>query len=521
MSSDYSVALVVIVVIMCFVVFVFNTYLLINYQHPDDYNQAYIPKGIVIFGLSIAQISILMLPADVANRNACKNSVYLDACNYTLPMKQLWYAVYIIDAVFLFFICPFAFFYYEADEETPTRKRLLNSFLWVLVLAVVLGLVIGICYALVGYSDFTVRRLESVSIPFTTDFSTLTLTAPCLPTTVLVSSTSQQLCASYLSGGGTSTNWTMRISFPEYVIAVTTIVGSVLFVIFGGVGVACLPMGLINSFIHRPKTTITLAQYTKEATQLAKRGKEIKEIVLGLQREERAGSKGSKWKKNFLKIQQELVFLEQDEQALTEVFPQGEKADASWALTVLSYLACLFFGLVGMVVSVMWLVHIIIFMLCDPPEDPFLNQIFIELDNAWGLLGTVAFGFFCLYLLLAVISGEMQIGMNFLFFRVHPMKWGATMMNSFLFNVGLIIASSISLIQFCAKAFSLYADATAVQEIFGGTIESLRGIKYLFRYNIFQIGFVCFAFMTILYYIFFGWRRVVDKKKALKFATLK
>lgn len=118
MSSDYSVALVVIVVIVCLVVFAFNTYLLINYQHPEDSNQAYLPKGIVIFGLSIAQISILLLPADVANVNACSNSVYLAACNYTLPMKDLWYAVYIIDAVFLFFICPTAFFYYEDDEET-------------------------------------------------------------------------------------------------------------------------------------------------------------------------------------------------------------------------------------------------------------------------------------------------------------------------------------------------------------------------------------------------------------------
>nr|XP_024361955.1 LIMR family protein Os06g0128200-like [Physcomitrium patens] len=503
MSSDFSIALVVIIVIVVIVVFICNTYFLINYQHPDDHNQAYLPKGIVIFGLSIAQISILMLPADVANRNACKNSVYLNACNYTLPMKDLWYAVYIIDAIFLFFICPFSFFYYEADEQTHTRKRLLNSFLWVLVLAVVLGLVVGICYALVGYSDFTVRRLESDSIPFTTDFSMLTSAKPCLPTTVLVSSTSQELCSSYLSGDGTSTNWTMRTSFAIYVIAVTTIIGSCLFSIFGGIGIASLPMSLINTFLHRPKTTITLAQYTKEATEIMKRGKEIKEIVLGLQREERARVKGRQWKKNLVKLQQELVFLEQDEQALSEVYPQGEKAEMSWALTVIGYLACLFFGLIGMVVSIMWLVHIIIFMLCSPPRNPFLNKIFIDLDNAWGLLGTVGFGIFCLYLLLAVISGEMLIGLNFLLFRVHPMKWGGTMMNSFLFNVELIIASSISMIQFCAKAFSLYVDATAVQEIFGGTVESLRGVKYLFRYNIFQIAFVCFAFMTIIYYACF------------------
>nr|PNR28916.1 hypothetical protein PHYPA_027608 [Physcomitrium patens] len=500
MSSDFSIALVVIIVIVVIVVFICNTYFLINYQHPDDHNQAYLPKGIVIFGLSIAQISILMLPADVANRNACKNSVYLNACNYTLPMKDLWYAVYIIDAIFLFFICPFSFFYYEADEQTHTRKRLLNSFLWVLVLAVVLGLVVGICYALVGYSDFTVRRLESDSIPFTTDFSMLTSAKP-------LNGVGVRQCSSYLSGDGTSTNWTMRTSFAIYVIAVTTIIGSCLFSIFGGIGIASLPMSLINTFLHRPKTTITLAQYTKEATEIMKRGKEIKEIVLGLQREERARVKGRQWKKNLVKLQQELVFLEQDEQALSEVYPQGEKAEMSWALTVIGYLACLFFGLIGMVVSIMWLVHIIIFMLCSPPRNPFLNKIFIDLDNAWGLLGTVGFGIFCLYLLLAVISGEMLIGLNFLLFRVHPMKWGGTMMNSFLFNVELIIASSISMIQFCAKAFSLYVDATAVQEIFGGTVESLRGVKYLFRYNIFQIAFVCFAFMTIIYYACFSWIR--------------
>lgn len=34
----------------------------------------------------------------------------------------------------------------------------------------------------------------------------------------------------------------------------------------------------------------------------------------------------------------------------------------------------------------MWLVHIIIFMLCSPPRNPFLNKIFIDLDNAWGEL---------------------------------------------------------------------------------------------------------------------------------------
>lgn len=38
------------------------------------------------------------------------------------------------------------------------------------------------------------------------------------------------------------------------------------------------------------------------------------------------------------------------------------------------------------------------------------------------------------------------------------------------------------MIQFCATAFAYYAQATAAQEIFGHTLQSLRGIKYLYKY---------------------------------------
>lgn len=80
-------------------------------------------------------------------------------------------------------------------------------------------------------------------------------------------------------------------------------------------------------------------------------------------------------------------------------------------------------------------------------------------------------------------------------------------MNSFLFNVGLILLCSISVIQFCASAFAYYSQATAAQEIFGHTLQSLRGIKYLYKYNVFQYGFVGFAVLTLFYYAAFGWRK--------------
>ncbi|CAK9180871.1 unnamed protein product [Ilex paraguariensis] len=132
-----------------------------------------------------------------------------------------------------------------------------------------------------------------------------------------------------------------------------------------------------------------------------------------------------------------------------------------------------------------------------------------------GLLGTAAFAFFCFYLLIAVIAGAMMLGLRLVFITIHPMKWGATLMNSFLFNVGLILLCSIrlsthgllSVIQFCATAFAYYAQATAAQEIFGHTLQSLRGIKYLYKYNVFQIAFITLAGLTFVYYAAFGWRR--------------
>jgi LMBR1 domain-containing protein 1 len=46
---------------------------------------------------------------------------------------------------------------------------------------------------------------------------------------------------------------------------------------------------------------------------------------------------------------QELVLLEDDMKALEEMYPQGEQAEATWALTVLGYIGKLLFGAVGYV----------------------------------------------------------------------------------------------------------------------------------------------------------------------------
>ncbi|KAL2337752.1 hypothetical protein Fmac_012198 [Flemingia macrophylla] len=523
--GDFNLALVIVAIVVCVMVFLVNVYLLVNYQHPDDKNQAYFPKFVVVLGLSVAAISILMLPADVANRQACRHAIYNGACSLTLPMKDLWLAVYILDALLVFFVIPFAMFYYEGDQDKSVGKRVKSALLWMVTTAIVCALVLGILYGMfscsvlfsacflhcflllllsssssssgrgvIGKVDFTVRHLSSStsSFPSTWDFNS---GQQCIGAT--------HQCSAYTSSPSSEKTWTMRTTFPEYVVALATIVGSVLFAIFGGVGIACLPLGLIFSFIRRPKAVITRSQYIKEATELGKKAKDLKKAAESLQQEERSGSKGRKFRKNVKSVEKELLQLEEDVKLLEEMYPQGEKAETTWALTVLGYLAKLVLGILGFIVSVAWVAHIIIYLLIDPPLSSFLNEVFIKLDDVWGLLGTAAFAFFCFYLLLAVIAGAMMLGLRLIFITIHPMKWGATLMNSFLFNVGLILLCSISVIQFCSIAFAYYAQATAAQEIFGHTLESLRGIKYLYKYNVFQIAFVALAGLTFVYYAAF------------------
>ncbi|KAL4375057.1 hypothetical protein AHAS_Ahas05G0243700 [Arachis hypogaea] len=84
------------------------------------------------------------------------------------------------------------------------------------------------------------------------------------------------------------------------------------------------------------------------------------------------------------------------------------------------------------------------------------------------------------------------------------MVGGAIASSAILVYTILVIRS---LIKRAVYAFAYYDQATAAQEIFGHILESLRGIKYLYKYNVFQITFVLLAGLTFVYYLIFGWRR--------------
>eukprot|EP00898_Chlorokybus_atmophyticus_P001523 jgi/Chlat1/2371/Chrsp17S00180 len=470
MADGYNWFLILVAVVVALLVVAVSVYLIINYQHPEDANQAYFPKLIVLLGLTLAMYQVLLLPLDVANRAACKESIALSACHFTLPMDQLW----------------------------SLGKRIWSGCLWLCAVCVTFGLILGLGYGLAGNVEYPVWRVTSGAqgINATASWATQINSANACVAPYYDVVSSANTCNA--KSGGQKITWSIPTSFPVYVIAVGSIIGWILFMVFAGVGVIALPLDWIQGWFTRPKKQITKSEYIKAAGDLAKRGKDIREVAQGLQREERSGGKGRKWRRAFSQLQKEIVFLEEDQALLEECFPQGDKADVLWALVILGYLARLILGVIGMIVTILWLLHIILYILISPPVTPFLNSVFVKLDSFFGLFGTTAFALFCLYMIGCTIKGCTKVGLKFAFMSVYPMKVNGTLMSAMLFNTALILLCSISAIQFCSEAFDIYASETAVNLIYRVKISHLQGIKYLFKYNVFIWAFLACTLVSAL-----------------------
>lgn len=81
------------------------------------------------------------------------------------------------------------------------------------------------------------------------------------------------------------------------------------------------------------------------------------------------------------------------------------------------------------------------------------------------------------------------------------MKYGDTLMNTFLFNVILVLLYSIPCVQFCTQAFQDYARLTDVDLIFGTQVKYLKGFSMFFANNVFIYVLLGWSLVCLLYLI--------------------
>lgn len=115
--TGYNLFLIIVTIVMALLIAATTLYLLVAFQHPEDRMQAWFPKIVVCISMFVAISTVLCFPLDVANRQACDGDLLWSDCEFTLPMKDIWYGVYIANIVLVYIVTPFTLFYYEADSD--------------------------------------------------------------------------------------------------------------------------------------------------------------------------------------------------------------------------------------------------------------------------------------------------------------------------------------------------------------------------------------------------------------------
>lgn len=74
-------------------------------------------------------------------------------------------------------------------------------------------------------------------------------------------------------------------------------------------------------------------------------------------------------------------------------------------------------------------------------------------------------------------------------------------MNSFLFNIILLLIASVGIIQLCISSFPTYTRNSEIYMIFGVQINYMRFYTAFYRYNVFPIALIIWTFLTLIYQI--------------------
>lgn len=392
---------------------------------------------------------MLLLPFDVAAR---VDPTAVSRFTSVIDTPLMWQICLWTVAGLAIVVVPFATFYYEAYDPDnhkalhqliPAIGYTLGLLAVFLTLDLVLWFTVG--FAVIPYFDYQAA-----------------------PQALLVYDTARLV---YLEST-TVAEFSILVSFFVYTVALLCFVGWILFSIYGGIGLVALPIDTVSDFINRPKA-ISRAEFTRELEAVNSKAEQMLKVAQELLRDKARGSVGRGTRSKINVLRAETMTLEDH---LDRVVYAFEQAGGSPFVIF----GALIGGILGGCLSIMWLLQILLNNALQ--ITPLLNIVLIQLDEAFTLLGVIAYGIFAYYLLLCTFKGQIKFGLRVVFFQIHPMKVGDTLMNAFLFNVGIILVCSVAVVQFCAQSFSEYAANTTINALLNLYVRRLKGIGLVIFY---------------------------------------
>lgn len=465
-----------ILTIVCAVLMIFiNIYLFVLYSHPDDNKDlvGWIGRIIVIAGSCVIWGLVLLLPLDVANSRGEGGG---------FNMEVFYQIMLLCHFIFLIVLIPITIFLYESDDEKPFFARLCRAICYDIFLIIIVVILTFIAWGGMKKADYVDLYANSYTQFMTSGED-------------LVEASKQIFVL----------NYTFEVPAYLFIIVFWIFFGWFLFVIFGGVGIIALPLDLILDYFYRPKPR-SAREMAERKIMLRRRVEELMSYVEAVEmtaedNEEKEGFfkkwKGDRKLKNKEnKLRRELYKVEQE----YEIFEMESNLSANPILGLLKLLLGCFF----MILSFMILIQIFFYKLIvinGNPQSEFLNDFFVFLEFKLArFISTIVFTGLILYVLFFVLKGNIKFGLRFLLcIPIHTMKRGRTFINSFLFNLMLVMLCTPAIIHFMIDLLEAYMRLSSGSFIFTFLVKKMKFFSWFYENNVFYIVFLIFGLLTFIY----------------------
>ena len=477
--------MLIMVIVLSIIIIIVNIYLLAYYCTTDDndFKCSIILKITAIIGMYIGLAQVCLLPLDVSNTRGSGGDFRMDL---------IWQIIYLVIAVFVFVIIPLEISFYECDPDWTCKQKVFNGFCFFFGEVIVVALIYIITFFIFNKVHIPVASTE----------------CDVLGNKFLSRDAIDENEEQFYSVCKTKedSNIEFTISFQVYAIALLSFISYILFMIFGGVGIFSFPLDLIYSFCTRP-VRIKPAKLEEMKKEIVVTAADLKDLGMQLKRLEELGhhkkNMFSKDKRHYNDLFKQLkvgVSVLEDQYEIVNLQDMANQTSA------LGYLMKLIAGIFCMILSVLWILQIIFYIIVridDKPLFSFLNVPLVVLaDVNLSFLSIMIYVVLTFYLLIITLKGNFKFGLRIMILgQIHPMKKDNTYMNSILFNVLLVMLTSVSVIQFSIRAFGEYTSSTDADIIFNTQIKYLTFYRFFFNYNIFEYGFLLIALISFIYLI--------------------
>jgi LMBR1 domain-containing protein 1 len=478
-------------------------------------------KCLVFMAMVVAEFTVCLLPLDVANKSG---SVGCGDWNLTcggLDFSILWQILFWTLGAFGIFIIPASISLYESQPVDPEDhlkcvERLKGRFrrVWcsVTLQAIFATLVVILFFLLVNLMGTVMLPVDVVE----QDANDNEMVQYGFDGSVAVTKLRDAETSASLSF--TNTALKMVAPFSLYLIFICSLMGWVLFILYGGIGLWTLPIDLIMRCVQRPRfpkgDSDSIVEHIE--TIVADADAHIQELnALGTSLSNDAKKVGMN-PRSYAKCRAQIKDMQAGVLELEDTYDSiAVLQDWKSHNPLIPYFS-LVGGIIAALMSALWILQICVYVIptylgkagvpsplnSDAPLTApwgFLASIFGYWDYFFPLGGSLHAMVHIFYLFLCVWKGNLKFGLRFCgCMEVHPWKKGQTPVNAMLVNTVLVMMTAFPIVQFSSMAFGEWARLTDIEVIFTNTIENIQYFNILYRYNILTVLFLVVSTIALI-----------------------